>query len=148
MPVANVAEGRDFVMGIIKVAWDASIAPGGYTGTWPPSIFYQDVVGDPPEAAPYAHAFIQHRKGGQVAIGDAGLRRFRADGIVTVALYTPHGDGLTLADYLANIVQDALEAHHTPDKVYFRDVRVVDDGKDGTNSKVRVIADLDYDRVK
>jgi hypothetical protein len=72
----------------------------------------------------------------------------RSWAVVTVELYTLPGDGLTISDYLANIVQDALEARQTPDKVYFRDVRVVDDGRDGGHQKVRVIANLDYDRVK
>jgi hypothetical protein len=151
MPVDNVAEARDFVMEIVNTAWAASAEPAGYPaayGAWPPPLFFQDVPDDVPNGTPYALASIQHRGGGPVAIGDAGLRRFRAEGTITVTVWAPHGDGLTTSDHLVTIAQDALEARHTPDKVYFRHVRVVDDGRDGANSKVRVVADIDYDRVK
>jgi len=152
MPVANITEARDIVMGIINTAWAAAAEPAFWPTpgqNWPPPILWPDDESDEPDGSkPWAKVELQHQRGGQSAIGDVGKRRFRAWAVVTVTIYTPNGDGLTTADYLATIVQDALEGRHTPDKVYFRDVRVVDDGTDGPSYKIRVLSNLDYDRVK
>lgn len=147
MPVANIAEARDFMCGVIKTAWAASSAPAGWSGSWPPTILWPDVAGEPPKSGAYAEVEIQHQGGGNVAIGDSGNRRIRAKGVLTVCVFTDAGDGLTLSDYIANIVQRALEARQTPDKVQFRDVRVVDDGRVEKAYKVRVVSNIEYDRV-
>lgn len=152
MAVTGVSEARDLILGRISTAWAAMAEPSFWPTPgqhWPPAIFWPDVADDVPEAGqqPYAEVEIQHQRGGQVAIGDVGLRRFRSWAVVTVKIVTPYGDGLTVSDYIVKIVKTALRARATPDKVYFRDVRNVDDGRDGGNYKVRVLANVDYDEI-
>lgn len=153
MPVLDVAEARDAIIGRINTAWAAMTEPSFWPtpGTnWPPVLFFPDVSADRPASGtqPYGEIEIQHQRGAQVGIGDAGRRRFRSWAVVTVKVFTVEGDGLTTSDYIANIVKTALRARANPDKVYFRDVRIVDDGRDGGNYKVRVLSNLDYDEVE
>lgn len=150
MTVANIAEARDKINLVVNTAWQSMVEPDDWPTpglNWPPALFFADVKGDRPEAESYGDIYVQHQAGGQVAIGDVGTRRFRNKGVVTVEIRCIPGDGLTIADHISNIVQTALEARQAPDKVYFRDVRVVDDGEKQGTSQTRVIANFDYDRV-
>jgi len=147
MTVADQGEARDAVFTLVQDALDDSTEPGGYVGDWPPPIIYADNPDEAPATGPYIEVALQHQRGGQVAIGSSGTTRFRAWARLTVTLYTPLGDGLTLSDYLANILVVALENGSTPDRVYFRSVRSVEDGLEGTRQKARVIAEVDYDRI-
>lgn len=141
MPVNDIGNARDLVFDMLKTAWAGQDEA--------PVLLYQDNAADPPERASYAEAEIQHQRGTQATIGEAGKRRFRAWARLTVTIRTPYGDGLTSSDAMTKIVQDAYEGKSTAHgEVQFRDVRVVEDGKDGAFYKVRVIVDFDYDRLK
>lgn len=141
MPVvADIGAARDVVMNRLKTAWAAQASP--------PPMLYQDEEEDAPaDATTYGEAVIEHKRGQQATIGGRGMRRFRAWATLTVTLRTPYGDRLTISDTLVKIVQDAFEGK-SQGGVIFRDVRVVEDGKDGAYSKVRVLVNFEYDRVK
>lgn len=150
MTVANIAAARDKINLAINTAWQSMAEPSGWPTPgvdWPPILFFQDMKNDRPEAQPFGEIDVQHQSGGAVAIGDVGTRRFRNKGVVTVTVHAIPGDGLTMQDHISNIIQAALEARQAPDTVYFRDVRVVDDGEKQGTSQVRIIANFDYDRV-
>jgi hypothetical protein len=86
--------------------------------------------------------------GGKVSLGGGG-QRFRRLGIVTVQIFTPSNDGLTLADSLVDLAVDAFEGESTgSDCVEFRNVRAVEAGQDGPWHQFNVFANFDYDRVK
>lgn len=143
MPVADAAEARDLVMTVLSTAWAA--APGS------PPMVYQDQRMEKPNAAPYAEAEIQHMDGFNAAIGDSGRKRVRSKARLVVAIYTKPGDGLTVSDTLAKIVQNAFESKRNtgPDTVTFRRVRgPFEDGLTGNGYKVRVIVDFEYDRIQ
>jgi hypothetical protein len=141
MPVvADIGSARDIVMNRLKTAWAAQ--------TTPPPMFYQDEEQDAPgDSTTYGEAGIEHRKGQQATIGGRGMKRFRAWAILTVTIRTPYGDRLTSSDAFVKIVQDTFEGK-SQGGVDFRDVRVVEDGKDGAYNKVRVLVNFEYDRVK
>jgi hypothetical protein len=144
MPVADIAEGRDLIYGVLKTAWAAQMSP--------PPLIYQDQNAEKPLAgAPYAEAEIQHQDGFNAAIGDSGKKRVRSVARLTVSIYTVPGDGLTVQDALVKIVQNAFESKRNvggPEKIIIRKVRVVEDGNTGNAFRVRVIVDYEYDRIQ
>jgi len=95
-----------------------------------------------------AEVGVYHTAGGQATMGEKNNRTFRRYGYVEVLVYTPEGDGLTLADELATIVHDAFEGVTTTGGVIFRNVRATEDGKSGTSRITNVSADFEYDQIK
>ena len=92
--------------------------------------------------------FTQATLGGKPSQGGAG-RRFRRNGVVTVQIFTPFGDGLTTSDPLVDLVIDALEGEETgSDRIEFKNVSANEVGHDGVWHQTNVTAEFEYDRVK
>jgi hypothetical protein len=141
MPVADRGAAKDAIFKVLSDAWTAA------SQTAP--ILYQDQDREKPATGPYLEAKILHTDSKQVAIGDSGRKRICAYGKLTVAVYTPPGDGLSSSDLLSKIVQDAYEKKRntSPDGVLFRKTSIVEDGIVGGYEKVRVITYFEYDRI-
>lgn len=128
-----------------------------FFAAWPSDIpvIYDDVGGDPPIAPndgsrPPAWARYQFRLfGGTQATlaSDVGSRRFIRSGIITVQVFTPLGDGLTLGDSLARTARDAFEGEATTG-LWFRDARIIDIGPSGAWYQQNILVDFEYDEVK
>lgn len=146
MPIATYEEARDEILAHFTTAWNAQASP--------PLLLYDDKPRDLPDAAPYARITLQNNTAGQVTLGGkpslgGGGRRFRRNGIVTVQIFTPFGDGLTTADPLVDLAVDAFEGEDTgSDRIEFRNVRANEVGHDGVWHQTNVIAEFEYDRVK
>lgn len=143
MPVADIAEARDLVMGLFKTKWSAQAPPV-------PIVGYQDkkTPGIPPaDGSEYVEAEIQHMDDRPAGIGDTGRKRFRAFARLIVDIRTPFGDGLTRSDQLVKIIQSFRGSTTAPDRVQFRRVTVGESGKDGNYYKVRMFVYFDYDEV-
>ena len=146
MPIATIQEARDEILLHFTTAWNAQASP--------PTLLYDDKTQDLPDDAPYARITVQHNVfnqatvGGKTATGGGG-QRFRRNGIVTVQIFTPFGDGLTTADPLVDLAVDAFEGENTgSDRVEFRNTRANEIGHDGVWHQVNVLAEFEYDRVK
>jgi hypothetical protein len=98
---------------------------------------------------PWARTSIQHFTGRQSSLtGGLGTTRWARAGTLTVQIFVPRGNGLSLAYQLAKIVGDSLEGGATPSGVWFRNVRLVEAGADGNFEQLNIKADFTYDEVK
>ena len=112
-------------------------------------VLYSDVPSDPPDVGAWARVSVKSTDRSQVTlVGDTGSRRFRGLGLVTVEIYTPRGDGKTLALTLAKVAVDAFEGVSTTNGVIFRRVRPVDVGPDANKYHYNVLAEFEYDEVR
>lgn len=135
-------EAYDEMLAAFKAAWDTT----GYNA------IYEDVASDGPPTStePWARVTIRHSPaGGQVSLSsDTGTRIFSRSGIIIVSVFTPVGDGLSLAHSLGKIVADAFDGVSTPGRVLFRDVGLNEIGPDGDFFQTNVTAAFEYDEVK
>lgn len=143
MPIASKAAGRDAIQTLFKTAWDAQTPPV-------PVVLYEDVVVDiPPATDPWVRVTVRHGPSTQVTLGETGGRRFRRLGVVTVQVFTPVGDGMTLNDTLSDVAVNAFEGKSTGgDEVEFRNVTASEVGVDSDWFQTNVTADFEYDAVK
>lgn len=140
---ATFAEARDAMAKLFTDAWKLA------NPTFP--IIYDD-LGEPqiPKTEkPWARLTIRHNRGEQETLANPlGQRLFSRDGLVTVQIFTPRGEGLTRAYILAKVAADAFEGQATPNGVWFRSVRLREVGPDGNWYQVNVIADFEYNEAK
>ena len=109
-------------------------------------MLFDDRPGAKPDGnTPWARLTIRHNDGQNAALGN---KLFGRQGLVTVQIFTPQGEGLLTADILAKLVSDALEGKSTVGGVWFRNVRMREVGGDGSFYQVNVIAEFDYNEVK
>lgn len=137
---ATYAQARSEMFALLKAAWD----PTTFKMVWP----------DKPDAkpsgrTPWARTTLRHNLGGQATLANhAGVSRFRREGILTVQIFTPSGEGLSRAYDLAKIIADALEGASTSRGVWFRNTRLNEVGPDGDWFQLNVTTDFIYDEIK
>lgn len=144
MPYASIADARDAMLGMFKTGWNAQTPPV-------PPVAYPDMKFTAPDASSaWARITVQHVHGSrQVTLGQPGNRRFRKVGVITVQIFTPPGDGLTLADQLVKIAVDIFEGKSTVDDgVQFLNVRPIEVGLNGSWQHNNVQVDFNYDVIK
>lgn len=144
MPIASFTAARDAIIGHFRTEWNAQSAPV-------PEVLYQDDKKDTPSGNDsWARVTVLHNVSGQVTMGPPNNRRFRRQGLVTVQIFTPFGDGLTDSDIFAKVALDAFEGKETGggDTVEFRNVRMEEIGQNGNWHQTNVIAEFEYDEVK
>lgn len=138
-------QARDAMMGLVKSTIDAwNIAN--------PSTPVAETVWDDAEAksahdgkVAWVRASVRHAESNQRSLGSVGRRRFTRTGVVVLQVYTPFGDGFTLADRLAmKALRDALEGSTTTG-VWFRRVSAREVGKSGLHQQTNVVASFEYD---
>lgn len=135
------AQARDEMIAQVNTPWKLA------NPTLP--LLFDDRKGDKPTRGAWARVSIRHNRGEQETLaGPIGNRMFFRDGLITVEVYTPQGDGLSKADELAKICADAFEGKSTPNGVWFRRVRIREIGPDQAWYQVNVIAEFTYSEVK
>lgn len=140
---ATAAEARVEIQTTVNVAWLADASSQNLPLLW------EDKPEAPPDSGAWARVTLRHATGRQATLrGATGERRFRRTGTLTVQIFTPHGEGLTLNDTLSKIITDALEGVTTASGVIFRDVRPNEIGPDGKWYQTNVLAGFEYDEVR
>lgn len=136
-------EARDEILSAHKTAWDADATASLYP------LVYWDVSGEKPET-PWARVTVRHQDGEQVTLSnEAGQRRFRHFGVVTVQTFTKYGGGMSLNDELVAVSKNAFEGVTTsPGRVIFLNVRINEVGQEGHWFQTNVLADFEYDEVR
>jgi len=77
----------------------------------------------------------------QETLGGSGQRRFKGEGIFTVEIYTPSGDGYKFGGELARIAKLAFRGNQTTGAVWFPRVTSQKKGQDGPWCRIDVIAE-------
>jgi len=134
------SEAKDAILTVFKTVWDA------YPGT--PVAIYPDIPGDPPTTEVlWARATVQHATGAQTSLAsDIGTRRFTATGFLWVQVFAPTGDGSSAALTAAQAIVNAYRVARLA--VLFRDVGLIEMGRDGAFSRVDVKANFEYDDIR
>lgn len=129
----------DEMLALLKDKWDDTT----YT------MFWEGVGEDRPTTEdPWAQVIIRHGQGGQRTLGGRGQRSFLRIGLIIVQLNTPATSGLPQAYQLAKVVADAYEGVSSPLGVWFRNVRLSENGRNGSFNEVEVIIDFEYHEIK
>lgn len=144
MTCVNITQARDEILAKFLAAWIANETSAALP------VIYGDVVGEVPASGSWARVTVRHNIGGAATLGgEVGNRRFRHEGIVTVQVFTEHGNGQVDSDVLATVAMDAFEGEVTsPGRVIFRNVRINEVGLDGQWFQVNVLAEFEYDVIK
>lgn len=148
---STIVNARNEILTLFKTQWEADPLSASI------QVFYDDVKGDVPQTgdddtfqpSPFARVKIEHTTGGQSTLsGSIGTRTFTRNGLITVQVFTPSGQGLSLADQLVSIVVHAFEGSSTPSQVWFRNVRANEIGKSGPWFQYNVLSDFTYDEIR
>lgn len=138
-------EGRDYILGVFKSAWDVTGNPAQYPDTPQPS----STVGDNPSANVWARATIRHADGFQSSLTGPleEIKRHTNIGVVIIQVFGKVGDGSVAAYDAAQLVATAYRTSRN-NPVWFRRVRVNEIGSRGPYSQVNVLVDFSYDTIE
>jgi hypothetical protein len=137
----TVETARDEIYTLLKDAWSAAPAV---------KLFYDDTKDEKDrDLSPWARISVRHNDGGDVSISRGnGKGRYGRTGTVYVNLFAQPGDGLRILDPLVKIVLDAYEGKTTPSQVWFKRVRVREQGIVKGWYQTNVLIDFSYDEIK
>ncbi len=144
MPLTRTAA-RDQIAALVKTVADGL---SDFVGIW------DDTRTDIPDAQAsplpsWARIIIRHGPGAQRGLADiSSVRRYTQNGILTIQLFTPSGDGLTLADTISEAFLTGVSGVSTPGGVWFKNQRSVEVGNDGPWFQTNVIAEFEYDQIR
>lgn len=132
----NRQDAVDTMLGHVRDA-----IPPGCMAMWP------DTPSTIPENMEWIRPSVQHAGGGQVSLaGEAGQRKFARTGLLIIQCFSPIGDGHTAADTLVNGILEYFEAiRNSP--IWYRNIRAIEIGKEGSTVQVNVIADFNYEHI-
>ncbi len=130
----------DEMLAFFKTAWDTTSLIA----------VYENVKGATPVAqAAWARPIIRHASGGgQSLTGANGTIKYGRVGLMTVSIFIPNGNGLSLGRSLGKTVADAFDGKATASAVWFRNVRVVEVGPDREWYQFNVVIEFTYDEIK
>lgn len=130
----------DEMLGAFKTAWDT-------TGL---IAVYENVKGRVPTGQDaWARPTVQHAKGGGQSLTGANNKiKYTRQGVMTVSIFIPNGNGLALGRSLGKTVADVFEGKATASAVWFRDVRVVEVGPSNEWYQFNVVIEFTYDEIK
>lgn len=96
----------------------------------------------------FVEFIIRHSGGQQDTLGGLGNRSFIRVGIAVARVFTQTGKGLSSAYALAKSIVDAYEGVHSPNGVWFRNVRIQEMGVDGNFFELQVLIEFEYNETK
>lgn len=142
----TLTQARDAVVSLVRTAWIA----GPSSAAIP--LAFDNVKFDKPgedgsttEAGPWAKITTRIISAGSETQGN---RRFTTEGVLTVQIFTPTGDGNTLGDVLSQFVLDTLRAHvGTASGVWFFDATPNEIGLEGPWFQHNVTASFRYQEI-
>jgi hypothetical protein len=136
-------QARDAIADTINSAWLASGVTSAYELQW------DNVKADPPgedsagNALPWGRVTVRHLISPQETIGGPECSKFLTEGLVTVQVFTPSGDGHVLGDQIVEVLKAALR-NVSVGNLWFFDVRVNEIGQDGPWFNQNVVAGFRY----
>lgn len=146
--MTTITSARDAINTIIRTAWLAS----GTTSAI--ALLFDDVVGDKPgddvtnpsKNLPYARVTVRHTGRTQETLGGVGARKHQTSGVVTVQVFTPYGDGLTLSDAIVEVVKASMDnVRDVSTQLWFFDVTPLERGRDRAWFNVDVVGGFRYE---
>lgn len=142
--MSTITAARDAIIGTIRTAWLASGTTSSIALTY--DNVADDKVGEDSSGLPlpWARVTVRHLTSPQETLGGVGNRKHLTEGLVTVQVFTPFGDGHAQADEIVQVLQGALRNVRVDD-LWFFDVRVNEIGRDGPWFNTNVVAGFRYE---
>lgn len=117
------------------------LTPVGVVLVWP----------DKPDSIPVGEKWVRptvkHAHSMQSTLATSnGTRRFTRFGVLAIECYAPVGDGNVEVDSLMHVYVKGLEMLRSS-PVWYRNIRFTENGKEGSSSRVTVMADFQYDEM-
>ncbi|MBX0289722.1 DUF4128 domain-containing protein [Hymenobacter sp. HSC-4F20] len=107
---------------------------------------YDDVPFDIPNGEPWVRLIVQHALGYQATVGAPGSNAFRREGLVTVQIFTPAGNGKIKAMQLADQVNPIFQRIGRVAGIAFQDVRLNEVGNGSTGwYHINIKTEFEYD---
>jgi hypothetical protein len=104
---------------------------------------WEDVPASTPDSK-WIRPRIQHAVRNQQSLSNhSGQRMFQANGVLSIDCFALAGDGLRAVRLLSDGFVRSLEAIRGSD-VWYRNIRAIEQGKDGAFTRVLVLADFEY----
>jgi hypothetical protein len=127
-------EARDIMLGLIQEVATAQEVPLTFT----------DVPAKVPSAnTVWGRVVLRHGTGGQGSLtGGLGVTLYDAGGVLWLQLFAPIGDGSTAGYQKSQYFLNALRTYRG--SVWFRNMRVMERGKEGAFERIDVISDFEY----
>lgn len=97
---------------------------------------------------PFIRFANRHAGGRQVTFGPIGQRMFERDGVSIASIYTPTGNGLSDSYALVKTIMDAFDGKHSPNGVWFKNVRLQEIGSEGAFHQMNVLFEFSYHEIK
>jgi hypothetical protein len=95
----------------------------------------------------WGRVVLRHATGGQGSLAGAGATKlFDAKGVLWLQLFGPKGDGSTAVYQKAQFFLNALRTYRG--NVWFRNMRVMERGADGSFERVDVLTDFEYTDIQ
>ncbi len=130
----------DEMLAFFKTAWDTTSLIA----------VYENVKGAvPTDQVSWARPVIRHApSGNQSLTGALNKTNYERIGLMTVSVFIPNGNGLSLARSLGKTVADAFEGKKTASGVWFRNVRIVEVGPSNEWFQFNVVIEFTYDEIR
>lgn len=139
-------EARAALSAFARTSWLAALVVVSLPSTTP--IAYDNLNFDPPEdGSTWARLNIQHITADRASLGSPDTCRFRREGLLSIQIFVPLGDGTLVADQIADSLVEAFEDVGAIENIWFRNIRMKEVGSDGTFHQVNVEVDFTFDRV-
>lgn len=144
--MTTATEARDAISETINTAWLASGVTSGIVLQW--DNVKADPVGEDADgnALPWARVTVRTLATSQETLGGVGSRKHQTEGQLVVQVFTPSGDGHTLADGIVEVLKAALRNQRVGD-LWFFDVTAREIGTDGPYFNQNVVAGFRYGEV-
>tara|TARA_R110000851_G_scaffold120002_1_gene248081 strand:- start:23423 stop:23872 length:450 start_codon:yes stop_codon:yes gene_type:complete len=145
--MTSTSEAVDALFGAVVTAWGLSASATGLP------LEYADVKADPAgesvdgnnRTLGYGRVTLNHTAGLQGTMGNVGNRQFSSNGIFTIQIFTPAGDGYTLGRAIGSDMITALRALRSPNGVSLNNISPpLESGITGAYSMILITADVSY----
>ena len=136
-------QARDVIAKAVNDAWTASPVTSAIALHWDNVVADVVDVDTDGRALPWARVTVRHQTSTQETIGGPSCRKSLVEGLLTLQIFTPAGDGHVLADQIADTMVAALRAANASDLWFFQ-VRVNEIGQDGPWFNSNLLADFRY----
>lgn len=149
---ATPTQARDQILGLLKAALDASayatikVAWDDVKTKTPTPTVIEAAAG---ENESWLRPTITHTGGSQTSLAGAlRTKHWTYNGLLTVQVFTPSGEGSNLSDDIVYTVLNGYQGKSTPGSVWFRNARFREIGTSGAWYQVNVLVEFEYYEIK
>lgn len=140
--ITSKTQAKDDILTVYKAVADAESIYSIYPNT-------DKAIPEPGTEPVWAKLVIRDNTKDRKSVGNAnGKIRYKADGLLTIELFTKFGEGTEESDRISDLIEDVYRGTRTPGGVLFRNPVTVPAGNDTNWYKVTILVQYYYDIIK